>query len=127
MSTAQTPPPETPTPDAPITTTTTADIGGWMKIGGIVAAVLGILLTLYFIAFHLGAAVLSYQKFGSFLWAILDFFFPYFYYPYYAFVLSKEPAPVPESTGTMGGARKLMRRLVPLRRKTMGNKPFARL
>ena len=109
MSTPET----TPTPpaaDAPATTTpetTTGEGGKWFAVGGIALGILGILISLYFFAFHLGAAVLSYQKFGSFLWAILDFFFPYFYYPYYAFVASKEPAPVPESSGLVGGARRL--------------------
>lgn len=69
--------------------------------------VLGVLVFLYFLAFHLGAAVLSYQKFGSFLWAILDFFFPYFYYPYYAFVAGKQEVAAPvESAGMVGGARR---------------------
>lgn len=68
---------------------------------------ISVLVALYVFSFHLGAAVLSFQKYGSFLWAILDFLFPYIYYPYYAFVLSKEPAPV--DTSIVGGARRMAR------------------
>lgn len=110
MSTPETTPPAA---DAPATTTpetTTGEGGKWFAVGGIAMGVLGILISLYFFAFHLGAAVLSYQKFGSFLWAILDFFFPYFYYPYYAFVASKQEVAPMESTGMAGGARKLLRK-----------------
>lgn len=74
--------------------------------------VLGVLVFLYFLAFHLGAAVLSYQKFGSFLWAILDFFFPYFYYPYYAFVASKQEVAPTETAPMAGGAiRRMIRKM----------------
>jgi len=52
----------------------------------------GILVTIIssilLIAFHVGAAKLSYDKYGSIGWAILDFFFATIYYPYYAFVLN---------------------------------------
>jgi hypothetical protein len=115
MSTPETTPETTPPVDSP-TTTEGATVG--LKTGGTLAMVLGVLVFLYFLAFHLGAAVLSYQKFGSFLWAILDFFFPYFYYPYYAFVAGKQEVAPVETTGMAGGAlRRLMRRLVPVRRK----------
>jgi hypothetical protein len=55
-----------------------------------------------FLAFHVGAGYLSYQKYGSILWAIVDFLFAYFYYPYYAFFLS---GTVVEPT-LMGGLRR---------------------
>lgn len=107
MSTPATAPPPADTPaTTPDTTTTAVEGGKWLAVGGIGLTILGILVFLYVLAFHLGAAVLSYQKFGSILWAILDFFFPYVYYPYYAFVASKEPAP----TGMMGGLRRLIHR-----------------
>lgn len=54
------------------------------------------------LAFHAGAGYLSYQKYGSILWAIVDFIFAYFYYPYYAFFLS---GTVVEPT-LMGGLRR---------------------
>jgi hypothetical protein len=57
------------------------------------------------IAFHVGAGYLSYQKYGSIGWAFLDFIFAYFYYPYYAFFLAKDPGP---SMGMVGGKRGLM-------------------
>lgn len=101
MSTPSPPPPPAQTPP-PADTPTTTETPDWLKVGSIGIMVIGILVSLYFFAFHLGAAVLSFQKYGSFLWAILDFFFPYFYYPYYAFVVSKEPTPVE----MVGGARR---------------------
>jgi uncharacterized RDD family membrane protein YckC len=55
-----------------------------------------------FLTFHIGAGYLSYQKYGSFLWAIVDFIFAYFYYPYYAFFLASEPSP----QSMMGGRKR---------------------
>lgn len=51
-------------------------------------ALLAIVPILFTIIFHLGAAFLSYKKYGSIGWAILNFFFAVFYYPYYAFALN---------------------------------------
>jgi hypothetical protein len=69
------------------------------------AAGLGIVSMVFTVVFlfvwHLGAASLSYAKYGSIGWAILDFFFATFYYPFYAFFLNT-PAP----TGMMGGRRR---------------------
>ena len=65
----------------------------------------------FLIAFHVGAGYLSYQKYGSFGWAILDFIFAYFYYPYYAFFLtgpSAEPAPLQMMGGAMKGLAKML-------------------
>lgn len=68
---------------------------------------LALIPAVFAFVFHLGAAYLSYQKYGSFLWAVVDFFFAVFYYPYYAFVLSKAPAP---STGLLGAVQTAGRR-----------------
>jgi uncharacterized RDD family membrane protein YckC len=62
-----------------------------------------------FLAFHFGAGYLSYQKYGSFGWAFLDFIFAYFYYPYYAFFLAKDPGP---SMGMIGGRKSLAKALL---------------
>lgn len=70
-------------------------------------ALWGLLLVipiLFMFVFHLGAGYLSYQKYGSFLWAFVDFIFAYFYYPYYAFFLAT-PAPAPSM---FGGKRSVM-------------------
>ena len=48
----------------------------------------GILTILFWIVFAFGAAKLSYDKYRSIGWAILDFIFSQFYYPYYALVLN---------------------------------------
>ena len=114
-------PEDIPTETPPETTET--ETPTWMKGAGIGAMIVAVLGFLYLIAFHVGAAVLSYQKFGSILWAILDFFFPYFYYPYYAFALSNQPA---APAVVMGGARRVLRRMVS-RRRTMGHKPWKTL
>ena len=55
------------------------------------------------IIFAAGAAYLSYQRYGALGWAVLDFFFPQFYYPYYSFYLASQPPP---STGIFGGRRR---------------------
>jgi hypothetical protein len=49
----------------------------------------------------LSAAKLSYDKYQSILWAILDFFFAVFYIPYYAFFLN-----TPTQQSTFGGRRR---------------------
>ena len=50
--------------------------------------------------FAYGAAKLSFDKYGSFGWALVDFVFPMFYYPFYAVVLNK-----PSSPSIMGAMR----------------------
>jgi len=65
---------------------------------GIVSLIFTII---FFFVWHLGAASLSYAKYGSIGWAILDFFFATFYYPFYAFFLNTPAQP----TGMMGGRR----------------------
>jgi hypothetical protein len=49
----------------------------------------------------LSAAKLSYDKYQSILWAILDFFFAVFYIPYYAFFLN-----TPTQQSAFGGRRR---------------------
>lgn len=61
--------------------------------------------------FHFGAARLSYLKYQSVVWAILDFFFAVFYYPYYAFFLA-EAAPA----AVMFGGGKMMKGLLKMLR-----------
>ena len=92
-------PPEPPAPDAntgpansDTTTTTTA-----MSTGAIVSLVF---VAIWYFVWNLGAASLSYAKYGSVGWAILDFFFAPLYYPYYALVLNTPTAAV------MGGRRR---------------------
>ena len=49
------------------------------------------ILAVYFLPgflFSYGAAKLSYDKYGSVFWAIIDFYFAIFYYPYYALFLN---------------------------------------
>jgi hypothetical protein len=83
-----------------------AAAGSETKTDSSTAAGLGIVSMIFTIIFlfvwHLGAASLSYAKYGSIGWAILDFFFATFYYPFYAFFLNT-PAVQP----MMGGRRKL--------------------
>ena len=81
-----------------------------------VGAVWGLLMILpivFLFIFHLGAGYLSYQKYGNIGWALLNFFFAYFYYPYYAFFLASAPAesPMAPAMGSsfVGGLRKLFK------------------
>jgi hypothetical protein len=83
-----------PALDAQITVTksdTPTVWGGMLTILAALGGVFGFLL-------HAAAAKLSYDKYGSIGWAILDFFFGAFYIPYYAFVLN-----TPTAAPTMGG------------------------
>jgi hypothetical protein len=68
---------------------------------------LALLPLLFLLFFHFGAGYLSYQKYGSMMWAVVDFIFAYFYYPYYAFFLAKDPSPQP--MGMIGGMAKLFK------------------
>jgi hypothetical protein len=103
MSTASTTTPPVTTTAETTTTDGKAPVGFWAMLGG--AAFVAIFSFIFFLAFHIGAGYLSYQKYGSMLWAILDFIFAYFYYPYYAFFLAKDVPPQ-----TIFGGRKLKRR-----------------
>ena len=80
------PPPDANTGPANSDTTTTSTA---MSTGAIVSLVF--VLVWYFL-WNLGAASLSYAKYGSIGWAILDFFFAPLYYPYYALVLNTPAA-----------------------------------
>jgi hypothetical protein len=60
---------------------------------------------LFYIVFSYGAAKLSYDRFQNIGWAILDFLFPMFYYPYYALNLSG-----PQQYG--GGRKSLIARVL---------------
>ena len=96
-------PPNPPAPESntgpanAVPTTSAADAtvaSGW-AIGGMVIGVLVAFL------WSFGAASLSYAKYGSIGWAILDFFFATVYYPFYALVLNTPSASV--SVPMMGG------------------------
>ena len=93
-------PPNPPSPDADTTATTTVDAtlsSGW-AIAGMVIGVL------FAFVWHFGAASLSYAKYGSIGWAILDFFFATLYYPFYALVLN---TPSSSMVAPMVGGRSL--------------------
>jgi hypothetical protein len=98
---------DTSTTTTDTTTTTTTDPNAGKAVAGVfgVLAGVGIFSLLFLLFFHIGAGYLSYQKYGSMFWAVIDFLFAYFYYPYYAFFLAKDVPPQ-----TMFGGRKLKRR-----------------
>lgn len=80
---------------AGVTVPTVASLGLFASFGGFFAFI-----------FALGAAYLSYKTYGSAMWAILDFFFPYIYYPYYAFFLAGTVAPPQQAM--FGGKKTIM-------------------
>jgi hypothetical protein len=104
MSTASTTTPPVTTTAETTTTDGKPAAGFWAMLGG--AAFVAIFSFIFFLAFHIGAGYLSYQKYGSMMWAVLDFIFAYFYYPYYAFFLAKDVPPQ-----TLFGGRRLKRRV----------------
>ena len=74
----------------------------WMA--GTYAVLVLIFVLVWVVLYWVGAAKLSYDTSGSAVWAFLAFLFAPFYYPYYAFFVSK-PAPAP----MMGGGDPLSR------------------
>lgn len=85
-----------PSPDAP----KPVQDGGAVTSFGIFGGVFGLLSLLLVFLYSYGAAKLSYDKFGSMGWALLDFFFAPVYYPYYAIFLNTPQQPA------MGGRRR---------------------
>lgn len=61
---------------------------------------IAIIPAIFALVFHAGAAYLSYQKHQSIGWAILNFFFAVFYYPYYAFTQAGKSVETPAATET---------------------------
>ena len=93
MSTAAVNPAVAP-PAKPATTVTSSLFGGF-------EALLGLIFFLFLLLGpSLAAAKLSYDKYQSIGWAILDFFFAVFYIPYYAFFLNTPSSPA------MGGRKR---------------------
>jgi len=89
-------PPNPPTPDADTKVNDTL-ASGWATAG----VVIGVLFAFLW---SFGAASLSYAKYGSIGWAILDFFFATLYYPFYALVLN---TPSSSMTSPMVGGRSM--------------------
>ncbi len=89
------PPPNANTVPTETTETKTTTTMGPLAIVGAIVGFIPLFI------WHLGAASLSYAKYGSVGWALLDFFFAVFYYPFYALVLNTPTAPV------MGGRRRM--------------------
>ena len=100
MSAAPTTPATVQPPAA--TASSTVSTGG----SSILAGLEGILILMFFVFFAFGpslsAAKLSYDKYQSLPWAILDFFFAVFYIPYYAFFLN---SPTSQTFGGRGRRR----------------------
>lgn len=88
--------PQTTTATTPSSGPTVAIAGGFGTLSIALSVIVAIL-------FHAGAAVLSYAKYGSVGWAILDFFFASLYYPFYALVLN---TPCAAPALIMGGRRR---------------------
>jgi len=74
-----------------------------MKTVGAAGIVSSILSIVFGLIFCIGAAKLSYDRFGSAGWAFLDFLFAYFYYPYYAFFIS---GPVQQPSSSLFGGKR---------------------
>lgn len=72
-----------------------------MGAGGIAITVLSVLVVL---VYYIGAAKLSYDKYGSIGWAFLAFIFAPIYYPVYAYFVSSR-----STVGMLGGLRKMMK------------------
>jgi hypothetical protein len=93
MSAAPTNPALTTPP--PATTTTESQPATFWTV---LTLILGSFGGVFAFLLHAAAAKLSYDKYQSVGWAILDFFFGTIYIPYYAFFLN-----TPSSSSTFGG------------------------
>ena len=82
------------------TSSTTADASVGITLGSMMTISLSLIAHLIF---SYGAAKLSYDMFGSVGWAVLDFLFSWFYYPYYALFLNKS---APPALGIVGAVRR---------------------
>jgi hypothetical protein len=71
-------------------------------MAGTWAIVVLMFVLVWVVMYWVGAAKLSYDTTGSGFWALLAFLFAPFYYPYYAFFVSK-PASAPMMGGGRGG------------------------
>ena len=96
------------------TTEGTATLNPIMMAYGTLMLIFSILFAIFF---SLGASLLSYRKFQSFGWAFLDFWFPYVYYPYYAFFINEAPPPSTGILGMTGGGMKKIMKLFTTKRR----------
>lgn len=96
------PPPPPTSNDTPDNKSSSAsDTAKTMGVFAIIGTVIGVIFAFIW---HFGAASLSYAKYGSIGWAILDFFFATIYYPYYALFLN-----TPAASPIMFGGRRRMK------------------
>jgi hypothetical protein len=72
-----------------------------------------IIVSIMTLLWHVGAARLSYLKYGSIGWAILDFFFATIYYPFYALFLADGSGGMAPAGPMMGGGR-MMKKMMKL-------------
>lgn len=83
MEVAPAPPKQsTPTLGSSSSSTSAATMSPLVIFGSIVGFIATFL-------FHYGAARLSYNTYGSYAWSFVAFIFAVFYYPYYAFFVSR--------------------------------------
>jgi len=90
-------PPTNPAVNPPATPAKSEPATFW----SVVTLILGSFGGVFAFLLHAAAAKLSYDKYQSVGWAILDFIFGSVYIPYYAFFLN---TPTPQST--FGGRRR---------------------
>jgi hypothetical protein len=89
-------------------------IFGFKTVAGVGMGIL-LFVLLWSVLFSIGAGYLSYSKYHSILWAIVDTLFAWLYYPFYAFFLNTPTAvetmappmvsslPPPPPPAVMGG------------------------
>lgn len=95
-----------PTVTSALENTASSAAGTAVVAGSSLYMILLVLLgSIPLLIFHYGAAKLSFDTYGSYLWAFVDFLFPYLYYPFYAIVL-KSSVSVGSSPAVFGGRRR---------------------
>jgi len=102
---------DAPKADAP--TTDEKKVKALFDTGSAVGIIMFTISTVILFLWHFGAARLSYLKYGSIGWAVLDFIFATIYYPYYALFLAESTAAVP-ATGVMMGGGRMVKKMMKL-------------
>lgn len=87
----------------------TTPLKWYEKLGAGIIVLLVVFIICLLLLFNVGAALLSYHKYGSYFWAFVNFFFAVIYYPFYAFFLDTNTPPVSTpSEGMVGGVIKML-------------------
>ena len=91
-----------PNPDANAVKFSDHIMNAWTSLGTTLQFLIGMLTFVLVFIFSYGAAKISWSVNQSVIWAVVDFLFSAFYYPYYAYA----QLPQPGLMGVLGARRR---------------------